>query len=564
MATERKNYGKRADGTNKGSGWLGEIRLPNGDVATEYSIGVGLGGQDMEIPTLVPTLTQEEVAMMRDDIIPNNKPIPDGIKNKAVAHARQMMSEGKSVWAPEAPATDEEKVEGLHEDAAQAANRTAAMYASKNKIAADNRAIAAMRAQDELAKQQRENIASVEKSLQDEEKTATDALLDYGKYVEERRKEDEAQAVADKRAARWTGLTELAASIANLIGVGANDASNQEYHSFSQDWMKRADMDARERRNRFQSIKERQMQMQNNLAALKAGNAKDLAALRDKAAAQRYAQRLDLADFNYKSSAENNAILAKGAEAASNLRLQGGLAGIKTKQTNEHLEQGRQRLGIYSRQQDLQEKKYNDSIDMSNYKRDKNGNLVLDEEKVKRNAEIAAKTSGGGSKSSGNKYDITIGNQRVVLDMSKENRAQAIKDGTEELKRDILHKAGLADDQWDDLVMAVSDKRKDRKSAKGKGLTADYSEFSDIIDAIETGTNDKDALEAIVAYVDEHRNELPELANHFVAVANGLTAIGSANPKLPKREEKEKEDPNDIIKPGDNVSINDLDAKLGF
>lgn len=563
MATERKNYGKRADGTKKGSGWLGEIRLPNGDVATEYSIGVGLDGQDIEIPTLVPTLTQEEVAMMRDDIIPNNKPIPDDIKNKAVAHARQMMSEGKSVWAPEAPTTDEEKVEGLYEDAAQVAGRTAAMQASKNKLAADNRAIAAMNAQDKLAKQQRENIASVEKSLQDEEKTATDALIDYGNYVEERRKEDEAQAVADKRAARWTGLTELAASIANLIGVGANDASNQEYHSFSQDWMKRADIDARERRNRFQSIKERQMQMQNNLAALKAGNAKDLAALRDKAAAQRYAQKMDNADFNYKAATENNALLAKGADAAMNLRVQGGLAGIKTKQANEQLAQGRQRLGIYSRQQDLQEQKYNDSIDMSNYKRDKNGKLVLDEEKVKKNAAIASKVSKD-TKPSGNLYDMTVGNQRVVLDMSKENRAQAIKDGTEELKRDILHKAGLADDQWDDLVMAVSDKRKDRKSAKSKGLTADYSEFSDIIDAIETGTNDKDALEAIVAYVDEHRNELPELANHFVAVANGLTAIGSANPKLPKREEKEKEDPNDIIKPGDNVSINDLDAKLGF
>lgn len=461
-------------------------------------------------------------------------------------------------------ATDEEKVEAQHNQAALAAQKSAEVAASRNKLAADNRAIAVMHAEDELAKQQREQIASVEKSLQDEEKTATDALLDYGKYVEETRKENEAQALADKRAARWTGLTELAASLANLIGVGANDASHQQYHSFSQDWMKQADMDARERRNRFQSIRDRQNQMQMNLAALKAGNAKDLAAMRDKAAAQRYAGKVGLADFDYKATTENNALLNKGAEAAMNLRLQGGLAGIKTKQTNEQLAQGRQRLGIYARQQNLQEQKYNDSIDMSNYKRDKDGKLVLDEEKVKKNAEIAAKVSGGGSKPNGNLYDMTVNGQRVVLNMNKENRAQAIKDGTEELKRDILHKAGLADDQWDDLVNAVSDRRKDRKAAKGKGLTADYSQFSDIIDAIETGTNDKDALEAIVAYVDEHRNELPELANHFVAVANGLTAIGANSPKIPKREEKEEEDPNNIIKPGDNVSINDLDAKLGF
>lgn len=93
------DYGFRNDGTKKGKGWLGEIKLPNGGVATEYSIGVNLGEGEMEIPTLVPTLTEEEVALMRDDIIPNNKRVPQEILDKAVAHARQMLAEGKSVWS---------------------------------------------------------------------------------------------------------------------------------------------------------------------------------------------------------------------------------------------------------------------------------------------------------------------------------------------------------------------------------------------------------------------------------------------------------------------------------
>ena len=86
----------RADGTRKSKGFLGELNLPDGNVATEYSVGIELNGKETEIPTLVPTLTQDEVNQMTNNIIPNNEKIPDAIMNKAISHAKKRIGEGKS------------------------------------------------------------------------------------------------------------------------------------------------------------------------------------------------------------------------------------------------------------------------------------------------------------------------------------------------------------------------------------------------------------------------------------------------------------------------------------
>lgn len=93
------DYGLRADKTRKGLGYFGEIKLPNGQVATEYSVGVNIDGKDVEIPTLVPTLTEKELDMMVKDIIPNGKDVPESIMQKAAEHARLRMKKGKPVFA---------------------------------------------------------------------------------------------------------------------------------------------------------------------------------------------------------------------------------------------------------------------------------------------------------------------------------------------------------------------------------------------------------------------------------------------------------------------------------
>lgn len=92
-------FGLRPDQTKKGKGFLGPLGLKGGGVATEYSVGVKLeanDGKETDIPTLVPTLTEKEIDTMVNDIIPNKKPVPKAILQKAVDHANKRVRAGKS------------------------------------------------------------------------------------------------------------------------------------------------------------------------------------------------------------------------------------------------------------------------------------------------------------------------------------------------------------------------------------------------------------------------------------------------------------------------------------
>ena len=94
-------YGKRNDGTNKGTGYLGELKLPNGSVATEYttqSNAVKVDGKRIDFPTLVPTLSKQEISLMQNDLIPNKKEIPEPIMRKAIDHANMRLQKGLSVF----------------------------------------------------------------------------------------------------------------------------------------------------------------------------------------------------------------------------------------------------------------------------------------------------------------------------------------------------------------------------------------------------------------------------------------------------------------------------------
>lgn len=84
-------YGTREDGTFKGPGFMGELKRPDGDVSTELSIGVEIGGKEVEIPMLVPTLTKKEV----DHLLSDGEPT-EAIIDKAVEHAKKRLEQGKS------------------------------------------------------------------------------------------------------------------------------------------------------------------------------------------------------------------------------------------------------------------------------------------------------------------------------------------------------------------------------------------------------------------------------------------------------------------------------------
>jgi len=89
------DYGTREDGTPKGPGWLGELKRPDGAVSTELSIGVNIDGKEIQIPSLVPSLTEQEINSLL-----SGGEITDAIVKKAVAHAKPLISRGKSPFYP--------------------------------------------------------------------------------------------------------------------------------------------------------------------------------------------------------------------------------------------------------------------------------------------------------------------------------------------------------------------------------------------------------------------------------------------------------------------------------
>jgi hypothetical protein len=97
-STDPSDY--RPDGSPKGSGWLGPRKTKSGANVTEYSVGVDINGQQLDIPTMIPELSEEEINKIL--IAAEKGEFPDqAIIAKAIAHAQKMISEGKSVFAPE-------------------------------------------------------------------------------------------------------------------------------------------------------------------------------------------------------------------------------------------------------------------------------------------------------------------------------------------------------------------------------------------------------------------------------------------------------------------------------
>ena len=89
---------KRRDGTDKGTGFLGILKRPDGKVSTEISISTdALGGR--EFPLLVPTLTKAEVHTLLNSKSIDPKDVPDSIVLKAQAFAIARDKAGKPLFA---------------------------------------------------------------------------------------------------------------------------------------------------------------------------------------------------------------------------------------------------------------------------------------------------------------------------------------------------------------------------------------------------------------------------------------------------------------------------------
>lgn len=97
MSKDSNGYGKRPDGTKKSSGFLGEMKRPDGNVSTEISIGIEIDGKERDIPLMVPGLDKMELQWLLNTPVENiAKEVPQNILNKAVRHAKDRIKAGKS------------------------------------------------------------------------------------------------------------------------------------------------------------------------------------------------------------------------------------------------------------------------------------------------------------------------------------------------------------------------------------------------------------------------------------------------------------------------------------
>lgn len=141
-------------------------------------------------------------------------------------------------------------------------------------------------------------IQAVTEANQSRNKSFAEIVNDYYERMKTEEAQMKQEETADRFATVATGATELAAGIINMLGVGELHASNQQYHSYSQDWMKKAEDNIREHRNRranMQDVLQRLKMQQEDLrtsskieeAKLKAQQAQ--AAYNDALAAQKTA-----------------------------------------------------------------------------------------------------------------------------------------------------------------------------------------------------------------------------------------------------------------------------------
>jgi hypothetical protein len=111
------DYGLRQDGTKKGRGFFGPLEMRpngkrNGQFATEISMGINIDGKEIEIPTLVNSLTAEERIYLLSGNDPRNNPT---IKRKAIESAKKRMKAGLSPFKDTPPSpkkTSEQKIVG--------------------------------------------------------------------------------------------------------------------------------------------------------------------------------------------------------------------------------------------------------------------------------------------------------------------------------------------------------------------------------------------------------------------------------------------------------------------
>lgn len=110
---DKSNWGLRYGSSDpKGLGFLGVLGRPDGGVSSELSIGVNIDGKDIEVPSMVPSLTPQQrqtLLSLRD-----GQPMPQDIVDAAVMFAKTRIAKGLSPFASDAESPDNVSLDDVY------------------------------------------------------------------------------------------------------------------------------------------------------------------------------------------------------------------------------------------------------------------------------------------------------------------------------------------------------------------------------------------------------------------------------------------------------------------
>jgi len=226
-----------------------------------------------------------------------------------------------------------------------------------------------------------------------------DMVEGYARNIRQAEDEGNAQVAAAQKAAKWTGATELASSIANLIAVGGHNAVSQQYRPYSQDWMRKADQDARINRMRIDNLRERQRAMQGQLANMRINDAAKALELARADAKARYDQGLAMSQARYNNTINPLVQAAKNAEAVGKINTQGA---AQVASTALHEQQLAQSAAQHAASLAQREKEHNAAMMAKGY----NPDGTINEEAMSKL--VAAQQTAKGTKGSGKDGSLNI------------------------------------------------------------------------------------------------------------------------------------------------------------
>ena len=379
--------------------------------------------------------------------------------------------------------------------------------------------------------------SAMERYRQQVDQGITDfAAIVEGEKERSRRAEQEArqQVQGDRKAAQLTGVTEALASIVNLIGVGGHGASNQVYHSYSQDWMRKADDNLREHRNRIDNMRDRQQALQERLIQLRSGDAEQALqyAMREAEAARGHATTI--AGLRANTALDAAKIRNESIDRAEALRLQGTMQGLQFDQREREI----------ARQDALQRKQMDNQMLMRGYVPDGEGGYKFDAATA--GARLGMQSSGRSASSSasgsGDDYRMSIGGNKYVVRMSKETFRQNINRSREELKKDIMALTGF-DGTWEEFKEAAENAKIRRD---GKKVDNPLFKYQDHIMALDSpGELSDEDYNIIKGFVDSNKDSVDNFNNSLLELSNGTRDFGLVS--IPES------------RPGDGVMLSDAE-----